>query len=720
MHSIVALCYFGAFLSLSVQWDGLFGPGGLIPADGYADVVRNHYRTADFPWHHTYVKFPSLIAAISGFGTVEGLAHFGMLFGMIASILIVLQKGPAFIWFFVCWVSYMSLYLIGQTFLSFQWDILLLEVGFLCIISSSAPGNSPAPWPHRFLAWKLMFLSGCVKLQAKCPRWETLTALEYHFATQPLPTPLSWSAHQVAPTLLRLGVLGTLVIEIPLTFMLLLPNSNLRKAGAIVQILLQTVIAATGNYTFFNLLTACLMLQVYSSESGALEESRNFFTPFKTCLFTVVYTFFCVSYMLDMDYLKQALSDFDDTMWWSGSPFRLQEKLWQNRIAPYTGMILGVAMVLVLVQILLGGFDGTADAVKELVRCKNTLPKKSTFYQKITGCGSAVGKVLKIILITAACFVMVPLSAFSMQGVASSPLLPKQFIDLATKLQPMHLTSGYGLFRQMTGVWIDQDKIVTGAHGKRYGYRPQVVARPELVVEGLDADTDSWETIHFKYKPGDVNEAPRWVAPHQPRLDWQMWFAALGTHQRHPWVANLCYKLMTKDNAHIWNLLDTKKNAKQWGNGEETRIPRSMRITRYDYSFTFQNSSWARAPVPDPSRTTVIADSAGVREAAQWWHRTNPVPFLDPIDVQNQQLQQFLYNNRMGPRQYVSPAVGYKRCVLGLDFVHDAPRYIIRNTACVSILVRSYLQTGMHKLGDLWDIIQGTGISTEDAKNAEL
>src|SRR6202022_1300948 len=50
--------------------------------------------------------------------------------------------------------------------------------------------------------------------------------------------------------------------------------------------------------------------------------------------------------------------------------------------------------------------------------------------------------------------------------------------------------------------------------------------RPEIIVQGSN-DRETWLDYEFKYKPGDLQRGPRWVAPHQPRLDWQMWFAAL-------------------------------------------------------------------------------------------------------------------------------------------------------------------------------------------------
>jgi predicted DCC family thiol-disulfide oxidoreductase YuxK len=50
--------------------------------------------------------------------------------------------------------------------------------------------------------------------------------------------------------------------------------------------------------------------------------------------------------------------------------------------------------------------------------------------------------------------------------------------------------------------------------------------RPELIVEG-SMDGTHWKAYGFKYKPGDPKRRPPFVVPYQPRLDWQMWFAAL-------------------------------------------------------------------------------------------------------------------------------------------------------------------------------------------------
>lgn len=101
-------------------------------------------------------------------------------------------------------IIYHFLVVLGTSFYTFQWDILLVEVGFLtgvcfapwrtkCIKlkynEKEESGNEEeqedvGSWPIRFLLFKLMFTSGVVKIQANCPTWNNLTALEYHFATQ--------------------------------------------------------------------------------------------------------------------------------------------------------------------------------------------------------------------------------------------------------------------------------------------------------------------------------------------------------------------------------------------------------------------------------------------------------------------------------------------------------------------------------------------------------
>ncbi|NIW80964.1 MAG: hypothetical protein GWN16_16525, partial [Calditrichae bacterium] len=84
---------------------------------------------------------------------------------------------------------------------------------------------------------------------------------------------------------------------------------------------------------------------------------------------------------------------------------------------------------------------------------------------------------------------------------------------------PFHMVNSYGLFANMT------------------------TERPEIIIEGSN-DGETWTPYSFKFKPGNPDKKPSFVAPHQPRLDWHMWFAALGSVNQNVWVVNLCVRLL--------------------------------------------------------------------------------------------------------------------------------------------------------------------------------
>lgn len=73
---------------------------------------------------------------------------------------------------------------VGQTFYSFQWDILLLEVGFVTTLYAPWLGRggtkAPLAWVLRWVLFKLMLMAGVVKMQSRCPTWLRLTALVGH------------------------------------------------------------------------------------------------------------------------------------------------------------------------------------------------------------------------------------------------------------------------------------------------------------------------------------------------------------------------------------------------------------------------------------------------------------------------------------------------------------------------------------------------------------
>jgi len=119
---LLALCYLAAFLSLWVQVDGLIGPRGILPAERYLDWVKGQLGLERFWW------VPTMAWLSAG----PGMLHLLCAGGAAASVLVFLGLAPT-LGLAVAWVFYLSLSSISQTFLSYQWDALLLETGLLAI-----------------------------------------------------------------------------------------------------------------------------------------------------------------------------------------------------------------------------------------------------------------------------------------------------------------------------------------------------------------------------------------------------------------------------------------------------------------------------------------------------------------------------------------------------------------------------------------------------------
>ena len=100
--------------------------------------------------------------------------------------------------------------------------------------------------------------------------------------------------------------------------------------------------------------------------------------------------------------------------------------------------------------------------------------------------------------------------------------------------------------------------------------------RPEISIEGSN-DATNWQPYLFRYKAGPLNRAPSWVAPYQPRLDWQMWFASLGNYRENPWFTQLLLKLL-QGSKPVLALFER--------NPFPNQSPRYIRAMVYEYRFT--------------------------------------------------------------------------------------------------------------------------------------
>lgn len=428
---LVALAYLAAFASLGVQIRGLVGADGILPAAGFLEAVD---AAVSGP---AWLRLPTLF----WLNADDAVLVAACVAGAGAAVLVAAGRAVA-AGLALCFVLYLSLFGVGQDFTGFQWDLLLLEAGFLAIFLPL--GTRAVPWLFRLLLFRFMFLSGCVKLLSGDPSWAALTALEYHYETQPLPTPLAWYVHQLPAWFDRLCVLGTFVVELALPFLVFAPRRP-RMVALAGFLILEVFIALTGNYNFFNFLTIAL------------------------CVFLV-----------------------DDAQW-KGFP-----------------------------------------AVRAYHPRTHRHPRLT--------CAAVLALATTLAALNAHYLVRPFLGADT-----RAP-----FAWLAAPLAPLRIVNGYGLFAVMTR------------------------ERPEIVVQGSANGTD-WQDYAFEYKPGDPSRPLRWNVPHQPRLDWQMWFAALSGAERAPWFGNFLVRLL-QNAPEVTALLHTNPFAAE--------PPLYVRAVVYDYRFT--------------------------------------------------------------------------------------------------------------------------------------
>jgi hypothetical protein len=170
--------------------------------------------------------------------------------------------------------------------------------------------------------------------------------------------------------------------------------------------------------------------------------------------------------------------------------------------------------------------------------------------------------------------VTVPLSATAFAGSLGIALPTAPLVNpVMDTVASFRSVNAYGLFAVMT------------------------TTRPEIVLEGSD-DGTTWLEYEFKYKAGDLHRRPPWVAPFQPRVDWQMWFAALGRFGDERWLQNFSVRLLN-DDRDVLNLLAR--------NPFQGRSPKYLRAILYRYRFSDAEARrrdgiwWTRERVADYS-----------------------------------------------------------------------------------------------------------------------
>ena len=252
--SSLGLTAFVAVVSYWWQYPGLAGPNGIAPLEDTAAGLSQV----------TFFELPTLLHVSSS----NGFVHLLLGLATLSSIALIVGIAPRWA-ALTLWATWGSIVQLGYPFLAFQWDLLLMEAAFCAALFSPIAlrlGLDDEPEPHfafrllmAALACKVTLESGLVKVMGGDPSWRDLTALTYHWWSQPLPT---WTSVFIARAAMFLQqAMCALMFVLELVFPLLVFGPRrVRLVGAIGLIALQLGLMAAGNYSFYNLLTLVLAL----------------------------------------------------------------------------------------------------------------------------------------------------------------------------------------------------------------------------------------------------------------------------------------------------------------------------------------------------------------------------------------------------------------------------------------------------------------------------
>jgi hypothetical protein len=258
---LAGLVYLMAFLTLFWQGPALLGPRGLLPIDSYlADVASQAGSRAAGFW-----QLPSLFWLGAGDGALRAAG----IVGVVLSAAVLAGYANAIALGVLCALQ-ISICNVGQTFYGFGWELQLVETGFLCIfLCPLCDGRPFAPrpppraviWLLRWLAMRIMWGAGLIKLRGdSC--WRDLSCLDFHFETQPVPSPLTPYFHALPHWAHVVGVAFNHLVELGAPFLILGPR-RARYAGGALMVALQAILIASGNLAFLNWLTLVPILACF-------------------------------------------------------------------------------------------------------------------------------------------------------------------------------------------------------------------------------------------------------------------------------------------------------------------------------------------------------------------------------------------------------------------------------------------------------------------------
>ncbi len=262
----LGLVYAVAFAVAVNQLPGLIGARGILPVSLFLQEQRLEYGAA------AYIRVPTVF----WLGCSDAALGAASWIGLAGSVAVLCGATNALL-MALLWALYLSIVHVGQVWYGYGWEILLCEAGFLAIFLCPLRGIRPLPerdappaivvWLYRWLAFRLMIGAGLIKIRGDAC-WRDLSCMQFHYETQPVPSPLSWWLHQLPPWFHRAEVGFNHFVELVVPWFLFAPRPWRTVAGCFL-VAFQLLLIASGNLSFLNWLTLVICLSAFDDEAIA-------------------------------------------------------------------------------------------------------------------------------------------------------------------------------------------------------------------------------------------------------------------------------------------------------------------------------------------------------------------------------------------------------------------------------------------------------------------
>lgn len=251
---LIGCIYFFAFGAFLFQIKGLLGKKGILPVQRYLEFIHQLSKKRWFYYAPSLFWIRSTDFALMFVTAVGTILSILLFFGVYPSLLL-----------FLLYIFYISIVSVGQDFLSFGWEMFFLEITANAFFLSLDPTNVFVWISLNLLLFRFHFQGGAVKLQSRDPNWLNLTAIAYHYQSQPLPNATAWFVYKLPLWFHKFSTLFMFFDELIVPFAIFTDSELIRLIVFILLAGLQIFIWLTGNFSYLNHLTLVLCIPLIAN-----------------------------------------------------------------------------------------------------------------------------------------------------------------------------------------------------------------------------------------------------------------------------------------------------------------------------------------------------------------------------------------------------------------------------------------------------------------------